>query len=138
MDRKDAYRRLADVVNLTDGVEHAERVVDRVDAKVSKAKDRLDDAKAAKAKAVAALETERARLAAAQELVAEIPDDMVADVVNELSAKRATRDRYIEALAAAGDGDDQARRAVLAAAEAAGATPAFAGVAEGNGEGLGV
>ena len=137
MDRKDAYRRLANVVNLTDGVKHAERVVAAANGKVTKAKTHLDAAKASKTKATDALEVERARLADAQALAAEIPAEMVEGLVTELGAKRATRARYVEALAS-DDGSEEHRAAVLAAAEAAGATAAFAQVAEGNGEGNGV
>lgn len=137
MDRKDAYRRLADVVNLTDGVAAAEQVVEDIDLKIEKARLRLEATEASKGKAKAALEAERARLAEAQALAAEIPADMVEDVVRQIGSQRASRARYLEALAS-DDGGDEHRAVVLEAAEAAGAAVAFAGTAEGSGEGNGV
>lgn len=137
MDRKEAFRRLSDVVNLQDGVATAEQVVVAVDDKIAKAEAHLAAAEACQTKAEDQLDRERARLAEAQAAAAGIPPDLVEELAREIGAKRSTRDRYLAALADAGDDDEQVR-AVLASAAEIGLVGAQAGVATGNGEGNGL
>lgn len=126
MDRSEAFRRLADVMNLTDDVAVTAAVVEVTDAAIDMARGAVEVAEANHQKALDAQAAAEDRLEDAQSLVAEIPADLLTEVGAELAAKRATRSAFVNALAALDAAGTDSHAAALAdvhaAAEAAGAT----------------
>lgn len=128
MDRTEARRRLADVVNLADNVATAVEVATRTSQRIDIAHEAVVAAEANHAKAADALAAHRTRLEEAQAALADVDPEILQEIAEELGAKRAQRARYLDALAAPGGVDVIGRHtaAVVAAARDAGAVMAYA------------